>query len=474
MPEGQDPNMPGGDTGPNSIGSAIDAGRKPQPAQIQAPTKMGRALEVASGGFFDPTGGIDQGKAPSDASGSMKPTKFGALMKIIQPMMEGATIGGFMGKTTPGGGFGAAQNMFMQRRLMQMQQNQFLINLMKMNSEIQKNQAEAQWAQRRPMVTRTAPAIKGYDESGKPIFMQQNPQTGTFEPVEGIHPGGGNTKEVNTDQGIVTYDPENPRAGALPLRMGGSDPGMQGGNRPIPRLPGGPTVGSAADAKNDTTAGTAESASEPSERTQGGGVPKGMFSGQGKLPTRFDSGSPSRGAMSIAPSASPGAIASGGVPLHAPGFSTPKATVRASRNAAGVETDNIFDTNPNSPTFGQRIAATGNTRQPVPDKVGGRESARNAQKASDVERSEQYAAAALAKSGGDPDKAIQSLNGLKIGDPDAAKDFNRLLPQIRKSITDRAKQRKPKAKGTNPLGIPDADWQKITGGQAAPDSNDEE
>src|SRR5207244_13417765 len=96
-----------------------------------------------------------------------------------------------------------------------------------------------------------------------------------------------------------------------------------------------------------------------------------------------------------------------------------------------------YDTEPQSPTCGQKSAPTGNTRQPVRDRTTNRENARNTQKADDVSRSEQYAAAALSKSGGDPDKAIQSLNALKIADPKAAKDFNRLLPQIRKSITDR-------------------------------------
>jgi hypothetical protein len=380
----------------------------------------------------------------------MKPTKFGALLKLITPMMQGATVGGFLGKSTPGGGFAAAQSLFMQQRMRQLQMAQLLQQMQLQQSTIAKNQAEAQWAQRRPMVTRTAPVIKGNDDQGNPIFMQQNPQTGEYEPVNGIKPAAGNTKELNTDQGIVTYNPENPGRGAVPLTLG-------------------PVVGNPGAAKGNPAEGSDESASEPSERAAGN-IP----------PTPFNSGSPRvpvRGAVSMAPSASPGAIQSSGngIPrqLHAPGYSTPKPTVRASRNAAGVETDNIFDTNPNSPTFGQRIAATGNTRQPVPDRVGGRENARDAQKASDAADTENYAATALTRSGNDPDKAIQFMNNLKVADPDAAKKLNRLLPNIRKSIRDRAKPGKPKAKATNPLGLTDDEWQKITGGQSTPDSNDE-
>jgi DNA-binding transcriptional regulator YiaG len=53
---------------------------------------------------------------------------------------------------------------------------------------------------------------------------------------------------------------------------------------------------------------------------------------------------------------------------------------------------------------------------------------------SEAARSETYVAEALRQSASDPDKAIQYLNGLKIADPNAAKDFNRLLPQIRTSV----------------------------------------
>jgi hypothetical protein len=458
-----DPNMPGGDTGPNSLGNALDASRTPQPAQVQAPTKMGRALELASGGAFDPTGGLDQTPGPT---GRM--TKFGALAKIFGSMMHGAAVGGVLGKSHPGGGFQAANEFYMQQRMMDMQRYQLAANMMKLQSEVQKNQAEAQWAQRRPMVTRTAPAIKGYDDQGNSVFMSQDPQSGDFKPVEGIHPGSGPYKETNTQEaGKVLYDPANPRAGAIPLTLG-------------------PQVGNAADAKNDVAAGSDESASEPSTRAAGN-VPRGMFGGQPKQPSAHDSGSPivpiaGRRAISTSPTASLGAIAAsgggggGGIPLqlHAPGYSTPKATVRASRNAAGVETDNVFDTNPNSPTFGQRIATTGNTRQPVPDRAAGRGNTRDAQKASDIEDTEQYAATALQKSGGDPDKAVQLLNNLKVADPDAAKKLNRLLPQIRKSIASRAKQLKPKVKPNNPFGMNNDDYQRMVGSQSQPDQDQDQ
>jgi hypothetical protein len=464
--------VPGGDTGPNSLGAALDASKTPQAAQVQTPTKAGRVLELATGGMYDPTHGVDTGSAPTSPNGGYTPTKFGALLKLIQPMMQGATIGGFLGRSNPGGGFGAAQNLFMQHRLIQMQQNQFTLQLAKMQSEVAKNQAEAAHAAKQGALSRVGQPqfVQDYQGQGPGMLTQDVDGNTNFTP--GVTPAEKNSPVVkDTDQGEMSIDARN--ATATPITILNKRPGASS----VPQTLS-PQVGNAAAAKNNPAEGSDESASEPSARAAGSGVPVSFGN---KKPSAYDSGSPNlpaRGAASTAPSASPGAIQSSGngIPqqLHAPGYSTPKPTVRASRNAAGVETDNIFDTNPNSPTFGQRIAATGNTRQPVPDRVGNRENSRDSQKASDVARSEQYAAAALEKNGGDPDKAIQSLNGLKIADPDAAKDFNRLLPQIRKSITDRAKQRKPKAKPTNSLGIPDADWQKMTGGQPAPDSNDEE
>jgi len=421
-------------TGMDPMSSGTMGGTSMVP--VKRPTVMGRIAEVATAGAWDPTGGEDTTKQPFNG----QPTKFGALMKVLAPAMHGAMIGGFEGKSTPGGGFAAANNFYQQQRIRQMQMAQFMQQMQLNQSTIAKNTAEAQWAQRRPLVTRTAPSIKGKDAQGNDIYMSQNPETGAFEPVPGITPEGAPSKEISTDRGIVTYDPTNPQRGAIPLT-----------------LAGGSRVGSAADAKNDLSSGSAQSASEPSQRTTGAA-----------LPTKFNSGSP-RLPGSASPAASPQTINArpqGGIPLHAPGFGKPKPVIRPSRNAAGVEQDHMIDTDPDSRTFGQDLGAIGTSRQPLPDRTTDREKNRDAQKADDVARSEQYAAAALAKSGGDPDKAVAALNSLKIADPNAAKDFNRLLPQIRKSITDRAKQRKPKTKA--PFGLSDQDWNAITGNQAQP------
>lgn len=408
-----DPNVPGGDTGPNSLGNALDASRTPQAANVKTPTKAGRAVELLTGGAYDPTGGVDTGQAPTSPNGGTQPTKFGALLKLITPMMQGATVGGFLGKSTRGGGFAAAQNLFMQQRMMQMQRNQFAINLMKLQSEVQKNQAEAQWAQRRPMVTRTAPVIKGEDDQGNPIFKAQNPQTGDYENVGGIHPSAGPSKEVNTDQGMVTYDPANPKAGAVPLTLG-------------------PQVGNPSAAKNNPAEGSDESASEPSARAAGSGVPVSF----GNIkPSAHDSGSPRLPAVPIgSPSQSPGAIAAtgGGVPLHAPGFANPKPTKVTNRNATGQETDNLVDENPNSPTYGQVVKKGVASRSPLPDRAANRDNVKT-KVAGQVEEAAGYA---LDNAKGDPDAAIALVNK---SDMDPSKKA-----LVRQRIRERVKAGKPK------------------------------
>src|SRR5262249_28038850 len=118
----------------------------------------------------------------------------------------------------------------------------------------------------------------------------------------------------------------------------------------------------------------------------------------GKPGTQFDSGTPRvPGTASQSPQ---GITAS--MPLRPANFSTPKGTIRSSRDTSGTETDNIFDTNPNSKTFGKKIGSTGNTRAPLPDRT----QDRNNQKNDLTSTVETYASEALKRNGNDPDKAI--------------------------------------------------------------------
>jgi hypothetical protein len=422
-------------------------GIDPSNVGVQKPTFAGRAAELATGGAYDPTAGGDFGKFDPNpgSSGGGRLTKWGALAKLVEPMLQGGVIGWAGGKGTPGGGFNAANNHFQQQRAMQMQYALLARQLQNDQFRNALEFARTQHTLQQPNFNgRGAAPIKGKDENGNLIYMRPNPQTGVYEKVQGITPDEtDNSKLEWTDQGLVSANPRAATARRVTLPL-------------LPAKTGQPNI---ADAQ------PGPDGSAPSS------IPT-------KAPTQFDSsglqlpgtGTPT-GTASQSPSGIVAASSAGAIPLRPSGFSTPKPTVRASRNAAGVETDSIYDTNPNSPTFGKQIGRTGNTRQPLPDRAVNRDNARNAQKADDVSRSETYAAAALAKSGNDPDKAISYLSGLKFGDPNTAKDFARLLPQIRKSITDRTKSRKPKAK--NPFGLDDQTWQQLTQPNQ-PDENDEQ
>ena len=140
------------------------------------------------------------------------------------------------------------------------------------------------------------------------------------------------------------------------------------------------------------------------------------------------------------------------MPLRPPNYSTPRPAIRASRNSAGVETDNIYDENPNSSTFGKRIGLLGNTRAPLPDRT----ETRNADKTSLDAKIETYAAEALKQNGNDPDKAISYLNGLKLADPEVQKRYMALLPKIRQRVRERTRQGKRRfllPSGVNPADL---------------------
>lgn len=368
---------------------------------VEKPTAMGRVAELATAGAYDPTSGVDTGKF-----GGPK-TKFGALVSILRPALEGAAIGGFTGRWHPGGGFGGANEFYQQQRMRQMMAMQFAMNQYKMQSELAKNAAETGFYNRRPGLTRTANTIKGRDAAGNEIYMAQNPNTGRYEPVQGVTPES-SAKPMMTDKGLVSVSGNT----AVPITLG--------------------------DAASDIASRTGESAGAPSKAAQA--------DESGLIPP-YEIGAPTPGVKTEgSPSQSPmGIVASGsssGVPLHPSGYGKPKPTAVTSRDANGNETTNLIDENPNSPTFGKMLKGGVGSRAPLPDRTAGRNNA----KADDTARAEQYAAAALAKSGGDPDKAVQFMNGLQLDDPNATKDLNRLLPQIRKSITDRARSRKPARK----------------------------
>jgi hypothetical protein len=408
-------------------------GIDPSNVDVQKPTFAGRAAELATGGAYDPTAGGDFGKFDPNpgSSGGGRLTKWGALAKLVGPMLQGGLIGWAGGKGTPGGGFNAANDHFQRQRAMQMQYALLARQLQNDQFRNALEFARTQHTLNQPNFTgRGAAPIKGRDQNGNLIYMRPNPQTGVYEPIQGITPESNpDYTQASTDQGLVLYD----KHGAAPTRPltlpADGQPGPDG---------------------------------------------SGSVSIPTKAPIQFDSSGlqlPGTGTATGTASQSPSGIvaassAGGTLPLRPAGFSTPRATVRASRNADGTETDNILDTNPNSPTFGKRIATTGNTRAALPDRQAERWN-RTEQTSGQIET---YAAEALKQVGNDPDKAIAYLNGLKISDPKIQQKFMAMLPQIRERIRERSRQGKKRfsllspaqaqaigATPTNPASVDDED-----------------
>ena len=356
----------------------------PKTLPVQQPSGLQRVGEVLSSGAYDPSGGGDFGSGPGG-----KLTKWGILSRVLGPALEGGLIGLAGGKGHPQGGFGAANDFYNRQRAFQMQrtmlQRQLYNDQFKNALELARTQHEVSV----PPMTRVPNAIKGKDAQGNDIYMSLNPRTMQYEPIQGITPeSNADYAATSTDQGIVTYD----KHGTAPTKL--------------LTLPTTPPQGLASD-------------EEPGP--------------DGNAPSQVDSGSPrSLGAASQSPS---GITA---IPLRPAGFGKPKPAKVTNRNAAGNETDNLIDENPDSPTYGQVVKSGVAKRAPLPDRTAAR-----TDQANDVNSQvETYAAEALKQSGNDPDKAIGFLNGLKNSDPKVQQRYMGLLPKIRQRVRERTRQGK--------------------------------
>lgn len=370
-----DPNL-GSDPLSASLTDAENA--QPRTVSVAQPTGLGRTLEVLSGGSFDPSGGEDTVTPPWNPNGGApRLTKFGMLARVIGPALEGGLIGLAGGNGHPGGGFGAANDFYDRQRAYQMQRA--LLTRQVLNDQFRNalDYARTQHTLNQPYFNgRGVAPIKGRDENGNLVYMRPNPQTGVYEPIEGITPDeADNSKVEMTDQGLVSVSPRTATARRVTIPL-------------LPSI-------SSADAQPGPD----------------GNAPTGNIA-----PSEFDSGSPR---IPLKPGAgtanqSPGGVraaASQSIPLRPAGFSAPKTTIRASRNGSGVETDNVYDENPNSPTFGKQIGALGNTRQPLPDRTSNRTSKKDAISAAVEDHVD--AVMQLPDVAGNPDKALNVITADK-------------------------------------------------------------
>lgn len=137
------------------------------------------------------------------------PTRFGQLMKIVTPMLEGAAIGGFSGKGHPGGGFGAAQDFYDKKRDRDLRMAQFQRQAAQTQAQIDERSRANDISQERADREDWGQPIAGQDAAGNPIFVVRNRRTGETKQVQGVSPldkDNGSVQHVMTDQGLVLLD----------------------------------------------------------------------------------------------------------------------------------------------------------------------------------------------------------------------------------------------------------------------------
>src|SRR5258708_18286997 len=104
----------------------------------------------------------------------MAPTKFGSLLKVLTPILEGGAIGAFSGKGHPGGGFGAAQDFYTARRAYQLQMAQFQRQSALTQSQIDERGRGNGIAQGRAGRGSWGQPSQAQDADGNPVFVVRN------------------------------------------------------------------------------------------------------------------------------------------------------------------------------------------------------------------------------------------------------------------------------------------------------------
>jgi hypothetical protein len=179
-------------------------------------------------------------------------TKFGMLMKVIGPALQGGLIGLAGGKGHPQGGFGAANDWFNQRRQMLLQQTMLQRQL---QNDSQRNALEA--ARMRYYDARTGAYDGSSTAPANPVAMPLRPGQMPSEAPPDLTPnnvpsqGSGVLKAKpelrETDQGLMdingtTATPVTTRAPFKPTQFNSGSPQIDGipvgGNRVPLRAPG--------------------------------------------------------------------------------------------------------------------------------------------------------------------------------------------------------------------------------------------
>lgn len=306
---------------------------------------------------------------PGAETTTMQPTKFGKLLKVAMPLIQGGLAGGFGGNwRQPGSGFQAAGNFFQNQTNNAMRNKE--LNLRTQNAQSQEALRREQMNLDRARSNVIGGTYTHEDADGNRGRYKINPDTGE-EQLLGRDPLPESYTTRDTDQGLVKV--ERKSGTITPATMQQS--------------------GKSADTSPSTAAQPLPS---PETRT---------------LP--FDP-QPNENVQQ----------SDNGVQLHAPAKaakSPARPIVRTNRDAKGVETDYEYD-----PTTGNKLSDTPlATRQPRPRAPA--KSTAASQKDAKQGQSETYADATLKAFNGDLDKATSFVNNSQSMNPSMKAEVRKLM-----------------------------------------------
>jgi hypothetical protein len=200
----------------------------------------------------DPISSAISAEASANPQMIRTPTKFGKLLNVVAPILEGGLVGLAGGKGHPSGGFGAANDWFAQKRAQQNQTLALQRQAAQTQAEIQARQQTLDISQQRADADNWGQPVAGQDADGNPTFFVRNRQNGQTKQVTGFTPPdkSGAGRAVMTDQGLMNVNgasatpvtipgPSIPPSTAM-IPINSRDPNSALASLPIPGIQGSP------------------------------------------------------------------------------------------------------------------------------------------------------------------------------------------------------------------------------------------
>jgi hypothetical protein len=200
----------------------------------------------------DPISSAISAEASANPQMIRTPTKFGKLLSVVAPILEGGLVGLAGGKGHPSGGFGAANDWFAQKRAQQNQTLALQRQAAQTQAAIQARQTANDIAQQKVDLDDWGTPFSGQDADGNPTFFVRNRRSGQVKQVNGATPldKSGAGRAVMTDQGLMNVNgasatpvtipgPSIPPSTAM-IPINSRDPNSALAPLPIPGIQGSP------------------------------------------------------------------------------------------------------------------------------------------------------------------------------------------------------------------------------------------